>query len=104
MADEQKMTRTVTEPENLRRFMTLMLEMLVMTDAEREEFFAAIHSDLDDRILNLAGAAALFGVGETTVKRWLREGATIPHQVIGTKRYFSKQAILAWLAQRPEAE
>ncbi len=57
---------------------------------------------MDDRILDVCGAAELLNVSSDTVYRLAREAA-IPARKVGRQWRFSKVALLAWLGDDASA-
>jgi len=54
-------------------------------------------ADPDD-LLRLSDAAALLGVGDTTLKRWTEENRIPCERTLGGHRRFRRSAVLAWKA------
>ena len=53
-------------------------------------------------VLTQRQAAKFLGTSAPTLRRALRSGSGIPHQRLGARFLFSKQALTTWLAGQPE--
>lgn len=55
--------------------------------------------DKNRRLLTLRETAQILGVSVDTARRWADEGE-LPCTTIGTRRYFPRAAVEAWLAEQ----
>jgi predicted DNA-binding transcriptional regulator AlpA len=76
------------------------IEQLMLNTLEKffEKKQIATPCDEADDFIDIDEAARIVGKAKTTIYGWTSSGSDFPHMKRGNKLYFSRKAILNWLA------